>query len=95
MENPDIQQEVRESQFFEGLQSGNPGIYILNRALREDEKRLVPSPSSTYFFEGVTFVEIYGSVAEALLDPKTEARRQLHDGIKAIIGHMRSGRTIG
>ena len=74
-----------EENFFAGLQSGRPGVYSLNRELTEKERQLVPSPSKTYFIEGNTHVQIFQSAEECLKDPKEEARRQLHEGIQAIM----------
>jgi hypothetical protein len=92
MKNPDLQPDSSEAQFFESLRSGNPGVHILNRVLRKDEKGLIPPPSAIYLAHGRTHVQIFGSADEcmdSLGNPAGKIPRDLGEGLEDVILHKR------
>jgi hypothetical protein len=92
MENPDLQPDSTEAQFFADLQSGKPGAYTLNRALREEERKLIPSPSAISFFDGYTHVQIFVTADECrkFLDhPAGISSKKFIDGLVSVVLHSR------
>ena len=66
MENQEIDQSNTKSKFFADIQTGKPGIYMLGRALRGDEKSLIPAPSAISLIRGCTHVKIFANQRECI-----------------------------